>query len=44
MNFAVTVKTKALPKTKTLPAIPAQTGTFTQAGFPEPSQLQVVKA
>ncbi len=44
VNFAVTVKTKALPKTKTLPAIPAQTGTFTQAGFPEPSQLQVVKA
>ncbi|MGO9196424.1 MAG: hypothetical protein ACLQK4_04770 [Acidimicrobiales bacterium] len=44
VNFRVTVTTKAVPKTKTSPAIPAQTGTFSQAGMPEPSQLQVVKA
>jgi hypothetical protein len=44
VNFTVTVVTKAIPATKTSPAIPQQIGVFSQKGFPPPSVLTVVKA
>jgi len=44
VNFSVWVTTKAVPATATSPAIPEQTGIFSQNGLAPPSQLTVVKA
>jgi hypothetical protein len=42
INFSVWVTTKAVPKTATTPAIPEQTGIFSQNGLAPPSRLTVV--
>lgn len=42
VNFTVTVTTKAVPKSGSSPAVPAQTGVFSQKGLAPPSVLQVV--
>jgi len=44
VNFSVWVTTKAVPATATSPAVPEQTGIFSQNGFPTPSRLTVVNA
>jgi len=42
VNFSVWVTTKMVPATATSPAIPEQTGIFSQNGLAPPSQLTVV--
>jgi len=44
VNFVVHVITKAVPATASSSAVPAESGTFTQAGLAPPSQLTIVKA
>ena len=44
VNFWIHVTTKAVPKTATSPAVPQESGNFTQQGLAPPSQLTVVKA
>ena len=44
VNFSVWVTTKAVPATATTPAVPEQTGIFSQNGLAPPSRLSVVSS
>ena len=43
VNFVVHVVTKPVPATATTKAVPAESGTFSQAGLAPPSRLTIVK-
>jgi hypothetical protein len=44
VDFWVHVTTSAVPATATSPAVPQESGTFSQVGLAPPSQLTIVKA